>query len=631
MSDVFVSYKAEDRARVCLLVAALEADGLSVWWDAHISGGDEWRDSIQQHLDESKCIIVVWSRRSIGPEGHFVRDEATRAQRRHAYLPVRIDKIDPPLGFGETQAIPIFRWKGDRSDPRYQAVLDAARAIVSGDPRPHYTPLEPAGLSRRTVFIGATGAIAAAAVGAWFLLKPMAGKSNSIAVLPFANLSGDPAQAYFSDGMAEELRSALSRIAGLKVVARTSSEMLRDADAKTAARKLDVANILTGAVRKSSSMIRVSAQLIDGDNGMERWSESYDRPIGDVLQIQTGIAESVAYALSIRLAGDGRAVLEVGGTRIPEAQDLYLRAVAVQVDDDTEIGTTKALSLLNSAIESDPNYAEAHARKALILALWTGVYAHSAAESQLKFKEALASADRAIAIAPGLAVGYAARGFVHRQQLNFGPALADFRKAVSLPSNDAETLRGYALQLGTILRHDEALKMVDRAVDLDPLNPLSLEVRAFALYRARRYSEAIAEAHRALGLSPGRQQARRTLANALLWSNRNDEAAAEYRRLDPTDYRRLVGEAVLAIRAGNRGRAMANLEGMRQRYGNSTLYQYAEIYAQLGDGDRAFDALHAALKVRDPGMAGMKVDPFLDPIRSDPRFEEIERKLNFPS
>jgi serine/threonine-protein kinase len=631
MSDVFVSYKAEDRARVCLLVEALEADGLSVWWDAHISGGDEWRDSIQQHLDESKCVIVVWSKRSIGPEGHFVRDEATRAQRRHAYLPVRIDKVDPPLGFGETQAIPIIRWKGDRSDPQYQAVLAAARAIVSGVPRPHYAPLEPAGFSRRAVFMSATGAIAAAAVGAWFLLKPMGGKSNSIAVLPFANLSGDPAQAYFSDGMAEELRSALSRIAGLKVVARTSSEILRDADAKTAAQKLGVANILTGSVRKSSSMIRVSAQLIDGGNGMERWSETFDRPVGDVLKIQTGIAESVAYALSIKLAGDGRAVLEAGGTRIPEAQDLYLRAVAAEIDDDTEKGTTKALSLLDSAIELDPNYADAHARKALVLALWTGVYAHSVAESLQKFEEALASANRAIAIAPHLAAGYAARGLVYRQQLNFGPALADFRKAVSLSSNDAETLRGYALQLGTSLRHDEALEMADKAIELDPLNPLSLEIRAFALYRARRYPEAIAEAHRALEISPGRQQARRTLANALLWSNRNEEAAAEYGRLDPTDYRRLVGEAVLAIRAGDRGRAMAHLETMRQRYGDATLYQYAEIYAQLGDADRAFDALHAALKVRDPGLAGIRVDRFLDPIRRDPRYVELERNLNFPS
>ena len=130
MSDVFVSYKAEDRRRVKPLVDALEADGFSVWWDEQIGGGAAWRHEIETQLNAARCVIVVWSRRSIGPKGHFVRDEAARAQRRHAYLPVRIDKVDPPLGFGEIQAIPIVRWKGDRSDPRYQAVLAAARAIV---------------------------------------------------------------------------------------------------------------------------------------------------------------------------------------------------------------------------------------------------------------------------------------------------------------------------------------------------------------------------------------------------------------------------------------------------------------------------------------------------------------------
>ena len=133
MVDVFVSYKAEDRRRVVPLVQALEADGLTVWWDAHIGGGVDWRDSIEEHLDAARCVIVVWSKRSVGREGRFVRDEATRAQRRDTYLPVRIDKVEPPLGFGETQAISLTGWSGDRSDGRYQSVLSAVRAITSGE------------------------------------------------------------------------------------------------------------------------------------------------------------------------------------------------------------------------------------------------------------------------------------------------------------------------------------------------------------------------------------------------------------------------------------------------------------------------------------------------------------------
>jgi TolB-like protein/Tfp pilus assembly protein PilF len=628
MLDVFVSYKAEDRRRVQPLVEALQADGLAVWWDAQIGGGDAWRQSIEHHLDDARCVLVVWSKRSVAPDGHFVRDEAARAQRRGAYLPVLIDKVEPPLGFGESQAISLIGWRGERSDPRYGAVLEAARSIISGTPfEGHTPPLMRRGFSRRGVIAGGAVAAAAAAGGGWLLLKSDSAEANSIAVLPFANLSGDPAQAYFSDGMAEELRSALSRIAGLKVVARTSSEMLRNADAKTAASTLGVANILTGSVRKSSSTIRVSAQLIDGDNGMERWSESFDRPWGDVLQIQTGIAEAVAQALSIRLASDDRAVLEVGGTRNPAAQDLYFQSAPERLNDSE---ANEALRLLNEAIALDPNFAKAYARKGDVLRIKANVYALSSAEGHRGNREALASANRAIAIAPRLAEGYAARANILREQLNLGGALADLKKADALPGNDAATLRAYANLLGQSGRHEEALRMAERATSLDPLNPVSLEVQAYALYRARRYTEAAAVARRSLQIAPGRPTARRVLANALLWLNKNAEAEAEYRKLDPTHYYRLLGEAVLAARAGDRRSAMTHLRAMQQRYGDGALYQYGEIYAQVGDADQAFKQLELAWNARDPGLAGIRVDPFLDPIRSDPRFAALERKLNFP-
>jgi serine/threonine-protein kinase len=302
MVDVFVSYKAEDRRRVLPLVRALEEDGLSVWWDAHIGGGVDWRESIQEHLDSARCVIVVWSKRSVAREGRFVRDEASRAQRHQTYLPVRIDKVDPPLGFGETQAIPLTGWNGDRSDERYRAVLEAAKSILAGE---HYAQKERVSgsikVNRRTALAGA-GAVAVAAVGGWVFLRSAAARaSNSIAVLPFANLSGDPAQSYFSDGIAEELRSALARIPKMKVMARTSSEKVRDDDIQTAATKLDVDHILTGSVRKSPSTIRISTQLVDGKTGLEQWSEAYDRPAGDVLDVQTDIAAKVASALSLRL------------------------------------------------------------------------------------------------------------------------------------------------------------------------------------------------------------------------------------------------------------------------------------------------------------------------------------------
>ena len=152
--DVFLSYKAEDRSRLNPLVGALEAEGFSVWWDNEIGGGTNWRDDIQAHLDAAKCVIVAWTKRSVGPNGTFVRDEATRAQKRGTYLPIRLDAIQPPLGFGEVQAISLKGWKGDRSDPQFRALVDAIRKRIPGDQRPSVTEpqtrrLAARGLGRR--------------------------------------------------------------------------------------------------------------------------------------------------------------------------------------------------------------------------------------------------------------------------------------------------------------------------------------------------------------------------------------------------------------------------------------------------------------------------------------------------
>ena len=158
MSDVFVSYKAEDRSRVAPLVAALEADGHSVWWDAHIAGGEEWRDEIADQLEAASCVIVVWSKRSIGKEGRFVRDEATRALKSGTYLPIRIDRIEPPLGFGETQALPLLGWKGDRNDPQFAAIEEAVSAKLRKERTVRPVP---AGVSRRKVVVGGAVALVA--------------------------------------------------------------------------------------------------------------------------------------------------------------------------------------------------------------------------------------------------------------------------------------------------------------------------------------------------------------------------------------------------------------------------------------------------------------------------------------
>jgi TolB-like protein/Tfp pilus assembly protein PilF len=633
MSDVFLSYKAEDRRRVEPLVAALEADGLSVWWDVQIGGGSAWREAIEAQLDRAKCILVVWSKRSVGQGGSFVRDEASRAMDRDIYLPVKLDSSRPPLGFGETQAIPLSGWRGDRSDKQYQAILDAVRSILEHKPRlSHGTANGEPRISRRAALAGGGFVVAAAAGGAgWLLLKSGAGAaSKTIAVMPFANLSGDPAQAYFSDGLAEELRNALSRIAELHVVARTSSEAVRDEDVKTAAHKLGVTNILAGSVRRSPSTIRVNAQLVDGNTGLERWSESFDRPIGDSLAIQTNIAESVANALSIQLGEAAKAALTLGGTNNVEAHDLLLKADPARADDTKE-GMERSLSLIDAAIALDPNYALAYARKAVVLNGYTGFYAATLAENEAGLARAEAAARRAIALAPRLAGSHAALALVFRNEARFKPAFSEMQRAVDLGGNDAATQRNYAIFLSQIGRPNDAWKAAVRGAALDPLSPGAFGSQGNVLFAAHQFAAAAAKARQSLELAPARSATRTLLGSALLMQGRIREAEVEFRKLPPRDVHALMGLAVIAALTGDRHQSDAIISKIRQAFGDNASYQYAQIYAQRREGDLAIAMLRKAIEVRDPGLAGTKVDPYLDPIRGDPRLTGIIRELDFPS
>jgi serine/threonine-protein kinase len=627
VTDVFVSYKAEDRRRVQKLVDALEADGLSVWWDTHVGSGDDWRDVIQNELDAAKCVVVVWSNRSVGPEGKFVRDEASRAERRHAYVPIRIDKVEPPLGFGETQALLFKGWTGNRADPRYQSLLETVRALIDGRSHPPHLIMKGPTLNRRMMMGSGAVAVLAAVIGGWFAFKPRsAAATNRIAVLTFTNLSGDPAQAYFSDGISEELRSCLSRV-GLQVIGRASCDAVKDLDTKTAAAKLGVANIVSGSVRRSPSTIRIDAQLLSGSDGVERWAQSYDRAPGDAIKIQTDIAENVAQALSIALGQAGRTALTLGGTGNPAAQNLVLQAI--NDPSDSEVAYGRAIALVDAALSLDPNYAEAYAYKASLQNGRAVFYERTAEGADRGRAEALATANRAIEIEPKMALGYAVRSGIYVNRLQLGLGLADFRRAAALPGQNSDWIGGYAFLLGLVGRFEEALRVNAKAISLDPLNPGRYGSRSIILYVSRRYSEAVITARHALQLDPDLQRVRAHLGNSLLALGRVAEAEAEYQKLDPTNYNRFVGEAVSAARAGQRPLALEKLKTLEGRNGDSAHYQYSEIYAQLGMIEDAFRELDLAWNVRDAGLTFLHVDPFLDPLRKDSRFLALEREIGF--
>lgn len=632
-TDVFLSYKAEDRSRLIPLVEALEAEGFSVWWDQHIGGGTNWREEIETHLDAAKVVLVVWSNLTIGPQGRFVRDEAGQAQEAGHYLPITIDNVRPPLGFREVQALDLSSWWGKRDDPRFKVLADTIRARLEGKEIKHHLvlPRGPA-VSRRTAIAGGigVGTIVAAGVGGWLLLKPGAAEAKRIAVLPFANMSSDQEQAYFADGVAEELRAALSRI-GLEVIGRSSSDAVKELDTKTAAAKLGVANILTGSVRRSPQTIRVNAQLVAGKDGVERWAQSYDRAPGDAIKIQTDIAASVAQALSIALGQAGRAAIALGGTADGAAQDLVLKGLELRRTADSEEINRQVLSLADAAIERDPDYAEAHILRALALGILGAQYPKSPEDAASRFAQEAAAAEQAVKLAPRLGYAQAILGSSYANRFDFPLALQHLRRALALSPDEPRVVRLSGIIIPGFGGRQEARSLADRLLTLDPLESRTFGVRANIFLKAlRQYPEAIAAARRALELAPERRSSWLYIADALTLMNQPTKAVVAYRRMPTDDLFRLTGEGILAARSRDIAGAQRLITRIGEMMGAAASYQYAQIHAQARDLNHAFAELDNAVQAKDPGLTDLKVDPFLDPIRGDPRYAALLKRLKFP-
>jgi serine/threonine-protein kinase len=629
-TDVFVSYNADDRGRIARLVDALEAEGFSVWWDARIGGGAHWRDDIQEHLNAARCVIVAWTKRSVGQDGNFVRDEAARAQRRNVYLPVCIDAVEPPLGFGEVQALPLKGWKGDRSDPRFRALADAVHNYVGGDNLASVPRLQQLRISRRAmVGSGATFLLVAGAGGAWLLRGRASANEQRIAVLPFENLSGDPGQGYFGEGMAEEIRGALARL-GLQVIGRASSDAVKNLDLKSAASKLGVGTVLTGSVRRSPQMVRINVQLIDGSDGVERWSQSYDRAPGDAIKIQTDIATNVAQALSVTLGQAARAAITLGGTRDSAAQDLYLRARELRYQVRDVKSMQAAIDLLDTAIGRDPNYVEAYRFKADILARLGTVDATSPADMADKLAQAEAAAKHAIALEPRLGTAYDVLARIDAARFNFGGAVQNMRRALALSPEDPDVISSASEFIDQFGDSRKALDLADKAIARDPLLAAYRIQRGFVLFTLRAYPQAIASYRKAMELAPNLIRIHTFIAQSLVLMNRYADARTELETQPADDAQRLTGEAFLAARSGDATSVDRTIARMRELFGDAASYQYAQVYAQGRNSNRAFAQLDNAVHVKDPGLLLLAKDPYLDPIRGDPRYPTLLKRLNFP-
>jgi TolB-like protein/Tfp pilus assembly protein PilF len=627
---IFLSYAHADAKRAQALAGALAERGYTVWWDDKIEGGASFARSIREALEAADAVIVLWSRTSV--ESDWVADEAAQGRDRKRLVPLSIDGSPPPLGFRQYQTIDLSGRTTKPSAAQVDRIDRAIRAAIGQAPAPLASQHPAAGVDRRRALsmAGGAGAILAAGGALFHWRDALFGDDTgdrTIAVLPFKNITGDPAQAYLSDGLTEEVRAALARNPGLRVLASTTSNTARDdaGSATAIASKLGVAILLGGSVQRAGQMVRVAMDLTDGRTGFSIWSRRVDARLTDIFAFQTEIARTVANALSVRMATADPAP---GGTRNVAAYESYLRGKALYNQFKGEASDREAKALFENAIAADPDFALAHAALSRVLASIASTYV-PADQIRPTFAAAIAEGRKAVALAPELAEGHLAVGYAtFAGTMDVKGARSSYDQAYRHGRGSADILLLYALYTTRTRRFDEARSAIARAVALDPLNPRAHRVAGVIAYASRDYAGGAGHFRRAIELNPRMSNARAGLAACLLETGQIDEA----RRLLADEPSPMFGLPVLAIlehRAGNRAAAERAQAALVRDFGDAALYQQAQVMAQWGRADEAIALLERARNVGDSGLTSIASDPLLDPLARNPRFVDLVRRIGF--
>ena len=456
----------------------------------------------------------------------------------------------------------------------------------------------------------------------------------SIAVLPFVNMSADPDNEYFCDGLAEELINALTKVEQLRVVARTSAFSFKgkEVDVREIGQRLNVSTVLEGSVRKAGHRLRVTAQLINVADGYHLWSERYDRQLEDIFQLQDEISLAIVDALKVKLFGEEKAVVLKRHTDNVEAYHLYLKGRYFW-NKRTPDGFRRGLEHFHQAIESDPSYALAFVGLADSYAL-LGFWGESPPREILP--KAQAAAAQALEIDDQLAEAYASMGLIHFQyNWNWTGAEREFRRAIKLNQNYATAHHWLAFNLEAVERLDEAVAEIKLAQELDPLSLIINTNLGQALYFARRYDEAATELHRAIEMNPHFSRAHLSLGLVYEQKRMYEEAIAEFqkaRHLDEIPWT-LSGLGHAYAISGKRNEAekiIAELKELSRRRFVSP-FNIALIYAGLGETDQAFGWLERAYDERSVELTWLRVWPVLDGLRADGRFTELLRRVGLMS
>jgi len=575
MADIFISYARSDRARVAPLVSAIEARGWSVWWDPAIAAGQQFDDQIDAELQAASAVLVVWTATSVA--SRWVRGEARDAAERGILVPVRFDDARLPIDVRAIQTTDLDKWNEDPASAPFQDLLRSLESVIKRQ--------------RASAKSAASSAPSAAAAAV---------PRVAICVLPFANMSGDQEQEYFSDGITEDIITDLSKVSALAVVSRNSAFMYKGkhVDVPKLARELKVGYVLEGSVRKAGGRVRITAQLVDGSSNEHLWAERYDRDLNDIFALQAEISEAIVKALKLKLLPEEKKAIEQRGTDNVEAYNLYLLARQSYITGhEADVRRVEALiRLCNRAIEIDPKYSRAWAL---------------------------------------MAIGQMTLRFVHGRPGDDG--LVPAERALALDANLAEAHAVKARILAQHGRHDEAAAEIDVALRLDPESYEVNRSAAYLRFRQQRLDEAARYYEKSMSLmetdlnsssmlltcytAVGNSQSARRVAQITL--SRTEKTLAQ----DPNNGTAMAYGAVALAALGEAERAkdwmnralLIDPDNMNARYNFA-----CQMAAHLKDSEAALKLLGPVFETLAIGFLNhAKADPDLDLLRDDPRFKAM--------
>jgi TolB-like protein/tetratricopeptide (TPR) repeat protein len=634
---VFLSYASQDAEAARRIAEALRAAEIEVWFDQEeLRGGDAWDAKIRRQIHACALFMPVISQHTQERvEGYFRRE-----------WKLGVDRLND-MAEGTTFVLPVcVDDTREREALVPAAFLDVQWTRLSAGEMPAVfcervksllAPIQPHVPDRPTVR-GSTASLATAQPSLTDLAPAKSAPANSIAVLAFANLSRDPDNEYFSDGISEELLNVLAKIPGLRVVARTSAFSFkgRNVSVEEIARSLHVAYVVEGSVRKAGDRVRITAQLISTADGFHVWSDTFDRRLEDIFAVQDEVAQVIVAQVRGKLTGvtaDAEARSEIqaevqaaskGGTRNVEAHRLYLQGLALS-HQFSKSGLEGAVERYRNALELDPSFALAWAALSRAYAN-QGAWGLTTLSLREIYEQVREAAQRALAIEPDLAEGHLAMLQVRLESdFDWAGAEESCRRALALAPANPLILAKAAQLTFPRGRPENAIDLARRAVELDPT---STEMRIWLLWAQLligRYEEAEAEAQRLIELNPAAPYGYGGLSMACLLHGRLEAAAAAAER-DPHGWSRLSALAMVRHAQGRRAESDAALQQLIAEWSGPAAYQVAWVHGWRDEADQAFAWLERAYAQRDSGIMLLKVDPFLRNLHGDPRWPALLKK-----